>query len=169
MRKKITIGIICVAVVALGVLIYNNVSIETEYTPEPEIEETEYRNTAISLYFQDKETKNMQVETRLIDSKELLKDPYVKLISLLLEGPDNSNLESAIPVGTRLISVTQEGETLVVNLSKEFLNFDTQETRVNAIYSIVNTITELKEISKIKFMIEGEEAKGFNEPFARIK
>lgn len=169
MRKKITIAIIIVAIVALIILIYNNVSVETEYTPESEIEDVEYRNTAISLYFQDKETKNLQVETRLIDSKELLKDPYVKMITLLLEGPDNENLESAIPNGSRLISVTQEGEVLVVNLSKEFLNSDNSEFQTNAIYSIVNTVTELKEISSVKFLFEGEEAEGLTEPFARIK
>ena len=169
MRKKITIGIIFVAVIALIILIYNNVSVETEYTPEPEIEDTQYRNTAISLYFQDKTTKNLQIETRLIDSKELLKNPYVKLISLLLEGPDNDNYESAIPNGTRVISVIQDGEVLVVNLSKEFLINDNPEMQSNAIYSIVNTVTELKEISSVKFLIENNEEPSLSNPFARIK
>lgn len=169
MRKKITIIIILLALAILGVLVYTNVSVETEYTPEPEIEDTEYRNTAISLYFQDKETKNLQVETRLIDSKELLKNPYIKLISLLLEGPDNEKFESAIPSGTRLISVVQEGEMLIVDVSGEFLNCDTPESLSNAIYSIVNTVTELKEISSVKILINGKETEGFSNPFARIK
>lgn len=169
MRKKITIIIILLALAILGVLVYTNVSVETEYTPEPEIEDTEYRNTAISLYFQDKETKTLQVETRLIDSKELLKNPYIKLISLLLEGPDNENFESAIPSGTRLISVVQEGEMLIVDVSSEFLNCDTPESLSNAIYSIVDTVTELKEISSVKILINGKETEGFSNPFARIK
>ena len=32
---------------------------------------------------------------------------------------------------------------------------------MNSIYSIVNTVTELKEISSVKLLIEGEENKGF--------
>lgn len=169
MRKKIAIIIILLAVLILAVLIYNNVSVETEYTPEPEIEDTDYRNTAISLYFQDKESKNLQVETRLIDSKELLKNPYIKIITLLLEGPDNNNFESAIPKGTRLISVVQDGETLIVDVSGEFLNCDTPEAQSNAIYSIVNTVTELTEISSVKFLIDSKEADGFSNAFARVK
>lgn len=169
MRKKIAIIIILLAVVILAVLIYNNVSVETEYTPELEIQDTEYRNTAISLYFQDKESKNLKVETRLIDSKELLKNPYIKLINLLLEGPDNDNFESAIPKGTRLISVVKEGDILIVDLSEEFINCDTPEAQSNAIYSIVNTVTELTEISSVKFLINSKEADGFSNAFARIK
>lgn len=169
MRKKIVIVVVLLAIALLGVLIYTNVSVETEYTPEPEIEDTEYRTTAVSLYFQDKETKFLQVETRLIDSKELLQNPYIKLISLLLEGPDNATFESPIPSGTRLISVAQDGDVLVIDISKEFLNNDSPESFSNAIYSIVNTVTELKEISSVKFLVEGKEVDGLNTPFARIK
>lgn len=168
MRKKIVIIIILLAISLLGVLIYTNVSVETEYTPEAEIEDTAYRNTTVSLFFQDKETKTLQVETRLIDSKELLKNPYITIISLLLEGPNNENFESAIPRGTRLLSVIQEGEVLSVDLSSEFLNFENEEDRVNAIYSLVNTVTELKEITAVKFLIDGKVQEGFAEPFARV-
>lgn len=169
MRKKIAIIIVLLAISLLGVLIYTNVSIETEYTPEPEIEDTGYRNTAISLFFQDKETKTLQVETRLIDSKDLLKNPYIKLISLLLEGPDNEYFESAIPSGTRLLSVVQDKDCLIVDLSNEFLNTETPEDRSNAIYSIVNTVTELNEITMVKFLIEGKEEGELSNPFAPIK
>ena len=170
MRKKIILIILILAVALLGVLIYTNVSVETtEYVPEQEIEDAEYRNTAVSLYFQDRETKNLQVETRLIDSKELLKNPYITLLTLLLEGPDNDIFESAIPSGTRIISVSQDGEMLVVDVSKEFLNNDSPESLSNSIYAIVNTVTELKEISSVKFLVEGKDVEGLANPFARIK
>lgn len=167
-RKVIAIILILAAITLLGILIYKNVSVETEYTPEPEIEDKEYRNTTVSLYFQDKETKELQIETKLIDSKELLKNPYIKLITLLLEGPDNEKFENPIPSGTRLISVIQEGDVLVVDLSSEFLNCDTPEAQSNAIYSIVNTVTELKDVSSVKFLIDSKEVDGFGSPFARM-
>lgn len=169
MRRKIGIVIVLIAISLIGVLIYKNVSIETEYIPEPEMEDTGYRNTTVSLFFQDKETKLLQVETRLIDSKELLKNPYIKLITFLLEGPDNENFESAIPSGTRLISVIQDKDCLIVDLSSEFMNTNTPEERSNAIYSIVNTVTELKEITSVKFLVEGKEEGDLINPFAPIK
>ena len=169
MRKKIGIIVVLLAILILGVLIYTNVSIETEYTPEKEIEDESYRNSAISLYFQEKEAKNLQVETRLIDSKELLKNPYITLISLLLEGPNNEKFESVIPKGTRLLAVEQEGDTLIVDFSKEFLNYEGPENLANAVYSVVNTVTGLKEISNVKFLIEGKETEQLSSSFARIK
>ena len=39
MRKKIIIGVAILLIICLGVFIYFNVGIETEYTPETEIDE----------------------------------------------------------------------------------------------------------------------------------
>lgn len=163
MRKKIIIGVVLLLLIAIGIFIYFNVGIETEYTPEPEIEETEYRNTIVSLYFPNKETKELQIETRLLDSKELLDNPYNKLITLLLEGANSEKLESAIPSETTLIGTTIENNCLTVNLSKEFIERQEGDVvaKINSIYSIVNTVTELKEVSSVKIVIDGQENKGF--------
>lgn len=165
MRKKIIIGVIIVLLIALGVFIYFNVGIETEYTPQSEIGEEEYRNTIVSLYFQNKDTKELQIETRLMDSKELFNNPYSTLIHLLLEGSEVQNLESAIPKETKLIGTVLEGDCLVVNLSKEFTQNQEGDVvvKMNSIYSIVNTVTELKEITSVRILIEGEASNGFEE------
>lgn len=169
MRKKIIIGVIIVMVIILGVLLFSNVGIETEYIPEEEIDETQNRNTVVSLYFQNKETKELQVETRLLDSKELLDNPYSKLINLLLEGTTLETLESTIPKETKLIGAVLENDCVIVNLSKEFLENQTGDefAKSNAIYSIVNTMTELKEVSSVKFLIEGSEVEELQNPFCR--
>ena len=163
MRKKIIIAVIILLAIALGVFIYLNVGIETEYTQETEIDEQECRNTVVSLYFQNKQTKELQIETRLIDSKELLDNPYNKLINLLLEGTSLETLESTIPKETKLIGTLLENDCLMINLSKEFIENQTGDViaKTNAIYSIVNTVTELKEVSSVKLLIEGEASKGF--------
>lgn len=164
MRKKIIIGAIALLLLLMGVFIYFYVGVETEYTPEPEIEESEYRNTIISLYFQNKDTRELQIETRLIDSKELLDNPYNKLITLLLEGANSEKLESTIPKETTLIGTVLEGNCLVVNLSKEFIERQEGDViaKINSIYSIVNTVTELKEVSGVKILIDGKENCGFD-------
>lgn len=163
MRKKIIIGVVLLMIIVGVVFLCKNVSVETEYTPETEIEDTDYRNTAVSLYFENKDTKELQIETKLIDSKELLKNPYNTLINFLIQGPSSDSLNATIPNGTKLIGAVLEGDTLVVNLSKEFLENAREdlEGKINSIYSIVNTVTELKEVSSVKFLIEGEEGKGF--------
>ena len=163
MRKKIIFIAVIILLLIASFFIYFNVGIETEYTPEPEIKETDYRNTVISLYFQNKDTKELQIETRLIDSKELLNNPYDKLITLLLEGANSEQLESTIPKETTLIGTVLENNCLKINLSKEFVERQEGDViaKINSIYSIVNTVTELNEVSSVKIMIDGNENSGF--------
>ena len=72
MQKWIILVVVCVILI-LGTIIMMNVDIETEYVPETEIEDIELRKTIVTLYFNNTQTSELAKETRLIDSKELLK------------------------------------------------------------------------------------------------
>ena len=63
MQKWIIIAVIAIILILTTVIVLN-VDIETEYTPETEIEETELRKTIISLYFLDKNTMELVKESR---------------------------------------------------------------------------------------------------------
>ena len=78
--QKWIIFIIVLIITVIGVFIVFNFEVETEYIPESEIEENEMRNTIISLYFIDKTNGEIVKENRMIDSKELLKNPYKTLV-----------------------------------------------------------------------------------------
>lgn len=180
MNKWLKIGLIIVLIVIIIVIMFyllrkQEKPIE-EYTPEEEISQEELRKTIVTLYFQNKETKQLQAEPRLIDSKELLKEPYKKLLVLLIEGPKNDLLEGTIPKDTKINSIQLDKDTLIIDLSEEFIKLDLEKTEeANAIYSIVNTLTELKEVTSIKILIDGEENKkiengniSFNNEFVRV-
>jgi len=117
-------------------------------------------------------------EGRLIDVKELVNEPYRKLMELLMQGPQNIGLTKTIPDGTRVNKAEVKGDTLYLDLSKEFVeNHEGGETKESAtIYSIVNTMTNLTEVNSVKILIEGEENKAFkdekikfDDPFVLIK
>lgn len=117
-------------------------------------------------------------EGRLIDVKELVNEPYRKLMELLMQGPQNTGLTKTIPDGTRVNKAEVKGDTLYLDLSKEFVeNHEGGETKESAtIYSIVNTMTNLTEVNSVKILIEGEENKAFkdekikfDDPFVLIK
>ena len=184
MNKKIIIGIvILVILIGVGVwyfLLYNkNTEVVTnEIVPEEEISEEQMRQTIVSLYFFNETTQSLAPEGRLIDVKELIKDPYRRLMELLIEGPQNSELTRTIPEGTRINKVEVKGDVLYLDLSKEFIeNHEGGEEKENAtIYSIVNTMINLTEINGVKILIEGEENKAFkdnlikfDDPFVPIK
>ena len=100
MQKWIILIVICIILI-LGVIVVLNIDIETEYVPETEVEETELRKTIITLYFYNKENREIAKETRLVDSKVLLKDPDNGLVCMLVNGPENPNSEKIIPENTK--------------------------------------------------------------------
>ena len=137
----------------------------TEYTPAQEFSDDEIRKTIISLYFKNIETNSLTTEAKAIDVKNLYQDPYTFLINMLIRGPESEKLESAIPEGTKVNSCTLKGNTVYVDLSKEFIDnapYGIEEESI-IIYSIVNTLTELNEVNGVKFLINGEENKAFND------
>ena len=140
-----------------------------EYVPEEEITEEQYRQTIVSLFFENKETKELTPEARMIDIKELINNPYEKLMNMLMEGPKNEKLNKLIPENTKVLSINKEGDTLTIDFSSEFLNYDksSDSAKSNLIYSIVNTMTELTEINHVKFLINGEENSEFSDIYVR--
>lgn len=140
-----------------------------EYTPQQEIADEQYRETIVSLYFLNKETKEIVPEARLVDIKEVVNNPYEKLLALLIEGPKNEKLEKVIPNDTKVLKTYMENDCLTIDFSKEFLNYnkDDEKGKNNLIKSIVNTVTELTEVNKVKFLIEGESNSDFSESYVR--
>lgn len=171
MNKKIIIAIVIILIlIGLGVwyfLFYNknNQGETNEIIPEEEISEEQMRQTIVSLYFYNEDTKSLVPEGRLIDVKELVNEPYQKLMELLIAGPQNTSLSKTIPDGTRVNKAEVKGDILYLDLSKEFIeNHQGGETQESAtIYSIVNTMTNLTEINSVKILIEGEENKAFKD------
>lgn len=142
---------------------------QTEITPEEEITDEQYRQTIVSLYFLDKETNQIMPEARLVDIKEIINVPYEKLINLLIEGPKNEKLKSIIPAETKLLKNYMEDDCLILDFSKELLNYnkEAEGEKTIIIKSIVNTVTELTEVNKVKILIDGQTNDQFNETYQR--
>lgn len=148
-----------------------NETISEEYTPEEEITDEQSRQTIVSLYFQNKETKELVPEARLINIKELINNPYEKIVNLLIEGPKNDKGERIIPEGTKILKVYMENDCLILDLSSEFLNYNKNDEKIkkNIINSIVNSMTELTEVNKVKILINGNTNEEFKDVYEREK
>ena len=174
-KKKwlmVILGVVVIIGIIGGIWLWKNVEIETsqitEYTPEEEISEEQMRQTMVSLYF--KSGENLVPEARLIDVKSLLNNPYEEILKMLIEGPKNEKLSKTIPEGTKINSIVKEGENLIIDFSKEFLqNVQGEKEEKLIIQSIVNTLTELTEINGIKIVIDGQENQGFSDGIVNFK
>lgn len=115
------------------------------------------------MYFTSKDTNTLVPEARNIDVKELTKEPYQVLMNLLIEGPKNEKLETTIPEGTKINKIERKENVLWIDLSKEFIENQKNDAKAQsqAVYSIVNTMTQLNEIEAVKIIINGEENNSF--------
>jgi germination protein M len=134
----------------------------------------------VKLYFADKENVKLRAEIRYINASDMKGNAGSQatiLIKELIKGPGKGvELESTIPGGTKLLSdVAVENRTAIVNVSKEFVEKHPggKDEEKLTIYSVVNTLTELREIEKVIFKVEGEtralykENFKFDKPFPR--
>ena len=137
-----------------------------EYTPQEEITEEQFRQTIVSLYFKNKENDKIEPEARLVDIREIINNPYERLINLLIEGPKNDKNERLIPENTKLLKSYIEKDCVTLDFSKEFLDYK-KENEDYLIESIVKTLTELSEVNKIKILIEGTENDNFKQIYER--
>ncbi len=176
-NKKVGIIFLVILIIILiggywGIQYVKNKEQETiveEYIPQEEIAEEQVRQTIVSLYFPSKDTNDLNPEARLIDIKEIINNPYEKLITLLIEGPKNDKNRRSIPENTKLNKNYLEGDCVVLDFSTEFLDYskENDKEKINMINSIVNTLTELREINQVKILIDGNENSEFNEIYSR--
>ena len=166
---RVVIVISIISIIAILIIlnfsteVVENVENETVIEPEEEISEEQMRQTSVILYFEDKESMQLVTEEKKADAKDLIDNPYLYIVNLLILGPEDKNLQSPIPEGTKVNKAEINKDCVTVDLSKEFLN----SSGTNAIYAIVNSLTELKEVNSVKFLIDGEEQDNMKEAFVR--
>jgi len=142
--------------------------------PDPQPKET-----VVTLYFKHKYFDFLVPETRTVIHE---KQTYEQLVvEELLKGPSAHDRVSIMPPGVKVLDVTQKGETVFVNLSEEFIapidltglygKADIPEDKVPfvqaemkrlAIYSIVNSLTELDGVNQVKILVNNK-AIGYQE------
>ncbi len=162
-RKRLIAIITFLLILMLAFFVYKNISIEKkkdeyqDYTPQEEISEEQSRQTKVTLYFENIDTGELETEIKVMDANILINNPEEELINLLIKGPQSSNLKKLIPEGTVLHDIKIEKSCAIINVSNEFLNYENEENKLKIINSIVNTLTNLKEIKSIKFLVNGEQ------------
>ncbi|HZJ57577.1 MAG TPA: GerMN domain-containing protein, partial [Clostridia bacterium] len=126
---------------------------------------------AITLYFKHRFSDYLVPEIRMaVRDKQSLEQ---LLVEELLKGPSQHDRTPIMPLGVEVLDVTRKGETVFVNLSKEFtedINLSEipgkeeipeekrpivkAEMKRLGIYSIVDSLTELEGVNQVKFLVE---------------
>lgn len=111
----------------------------------------------VTVYFSDSKAELVAPEKRVVEVKQ--GDSIEKVIfNEMKKGPKTNELDPVIPEGTKLLSVKTENGVCTLNLSEEFISnhIGGSTGELMTINSIVSSLTELPDISKVQFLIEGK-------------
>lgn len=168
---------VLLGLLVLGTMLYgiSNLSNEVDYSknqpPIPPVpDKTRYE---LSLYFGNPQNDSLVLEKRVIVTSEQMEEKLI--LEELIKGPRNKTLTPSIPMQTQLLSIKTVDNICYVNLSNHFLDIYKWSNLNEAIviWSIVNSLTELKHIDSVQILVEGNKEKVFqdfyalNEPFYR--
>ena len=119
------------------------------------VEINAYDQVALHLYFAD-ETGTKLVET----TQNVLYNTNIPVerlvVEVLIAGPEGKEIYPTVDPDTHILSVTDSDGICYVNLSPEFLNAAGNVTPEVTLYSIVNSLAELKDVHRVQFMVNGD-------------
>lgn len=119
----------------------------------------------VTLYFADEMGEKLVACRRRVP----LVDNSVEktIVTYLVAGPESDDMYRTIPAGTKVLSVETKEGICFVNFSGEFVSkFDGGSAAATmAIYSVVNSLTELPDIDKVQFLVDSAKIDTFGDYF----
>ena len=120
-------------------------------------------HTDVKLYFTDAQILKLIPVRKAIP--ELSSEEQAKLVlRMLIEGDDdNLKIRRTIPHIRGCMSVRVENKTAYVNIKKSMAenHAEGRDIELLTVYSIVNSLTSIKDISTVKFTVNGKIQKDF--------
>ena len=89
--------------------------------------------------------------------------PERLIVEQVLKGPNSDAVYPTLNQDTKVLSVTTRDGVCYVNLDSAFLTEPYNVTPQVAVYSLVNSLTQLPTVSKVQFSVEGKTADSFME------
>ncbi|MDD6484841.1 MAG: GerMN domain-containing protein [Clostridiales bacterium] len=117
---------------------------------------------SVVLYFNEKGTEYLKGEDRTIKVTDQMPLAYY-VINELIKGTENEALSDVISRDTQLIGVYITNNICYVNLDVSFINKNSgsEKKQELAVYSIVDSLTELDNIARVQFLIDGKKVERF--------
>ena len=119
-----------------------------------------YQETQVAVYFAN-EKGDALVESNLRITFDGTLPTERLIMAQLMDGPMLEGMQPVIPSGTVLHKVTIRDGICYVDFNEKFMKKRSGITAEVAIYSIVNSLTELSNVYKVQFLINGATKKTY--------
>lgn len=134
----------------IGVLTLGDIALNTDA-------QTVKEKKTVRLYFPDENGEKLKVEKRSIEIQNALSLEKA-VVSEIIKGPEKEGLLPSVAAGTKLIGIETKDHVCFVNFSSEFIpktNSGSLATTLT-LYSVVNSLCELENVSSVQILINGE-------------
>ena len=131
-----------------------------------------YQKNVFTLYFvcaDGDKLKGENVSVRYNSNMSIEK----VIVEELLDGPNGKDLQATFPADTKILSVSVKDSVCYVNFDEDFLKIPCTVDPNLMVYSLVNSIVEGGNVSKVQILVNGEanvkyqETIDFSQPFSR--
>ena len=127
-----------------------------------------YRYDTFTLYFMDKNGKNLVKETRNVYYRRSLPKERV-VLEQLAKGPMEEGHYATIPDSSLVLSVITSDRICYINMNSTFRD-ETPEVGENiSIYSVVNSIIDSCDVDRVQISIEGSTEGNFQDSLPLYK
>ena len=127
-----------------------------------------YRYDTFTLYFMDKNGKNLVKETRNVYYRRSLPKERV-VLEQLAKGPMEEGHYATIPDSSLVLSVITADRICYINMNSTFRD-ETPEVGGNiSIYSVVNSIIDSCDVDRVQISIEGSTEGNFQDSLPLYK
>ena len=110
--------------------------------------------TTLTLYFASKDGTSLVKETRTVHYSTNISMEKL-IMEQLIEGPKKSGATATVPSATKLITVSVVDGVCYVNLGDSFKNQSADVNEEIVLYSIVNSLTEGQNVTKVQISVNG--------------
>lgn len=155
-KRKVTILIFLILCGVLAFVYYNFTSkqkMDEEVTIKTEAN-SEYESDYVYIYTPDSEKKGLLEKRIEIEKAENQTQKITRAFNALVRGAGGF-----INRNSTLLNVFVENDTVYLNISSDFKKGvpDDSNLEMLYVYSVVNTMTKIDNIRKVKFLINGSE------------
>jgi germination protein M len=121
--------------------------------------EVQGKKVEVTLYFATEDNSAVKKEKREVT---VIDGAIIRAsVEALLEGPQTAGLHKTIPDGTSIRGINFKDNVAIVDFTNAFNSANGME-EITSRASIVNTLTGITGVDKVKIMVEGEDTVGMS-------
>ncbi len=113
------------------------------------------QNGAITVYFANESGDTLKEYRKVLEITNNTSLPRL-VVETLIEGPDGEGYTATIPEKTKIQNISIKDGICYVDLSDEFYDAGNPLKNDIIVYSVVNSLVELPNVSKVQFLKNGE-------------